>query len=237
MPLEPSVNKSAIRAVVMDPNVFATTLIVVLVDFYGVEFMGWAPVTIRMETEEDFGLQWHQANYDRLMAGVALVTSNSFYKSLPDFIELSNILSGTPAHPGVFAPADAAECAWGITEALLLSPPDDEEPFTAEIRAYIGKICEMEGIVTPPDILRIGLHASDLKVKVGNDFGDDPELFGAIWQNEASKTEDINDLVKGRLTLLVQQLAGLQLKNGNTTDIAKRMLRNLKAKPSGGTPL
>lgn len=236
MPFE-NMFKRSTRALLLDPNTFATTMIVALTDFYGTEFLNWAPETIRIETEEDYAFEWHQTNYDRLMAGIALVTSNSFYKSLPDFIELSNILSGAPAHPGVFEPADPAECAWGVTEALLLAPPDEDEPFNEEIRAYIGKVCEMEGIITLPDILRIGIRDPNLKVRIHNDFGDDPDMYGAIWKVESEKTEDINDLVKMRLTLLVQQLAGLQLVNGDTTDIAKRMLRNLNAVPEGGGAL
>jgi hypothetical protein len=237
MPSDIPPNRAAVKKVLTDPNTFATMIIVVLVDFYGTEFVNWAPQTIREETEADFGIEWPQANFDRLMAGVALVVTDSFYKSLPDFIELCNILAGSPATPGVFDLADAGECAWGITEALLLSPPDDEEPFTEEIRTYIGKVCEMEGIITPPDILRLAIMSGDHKIRVHNEYSDDPEMYGAIWQMEADKTDDINDLVKSRLALLIQQLGNLQLINGQTSEIARRMLTNLNSKPRGGSPL
>lgn len=225
------------RQILLDANAFATTLVVALTDFYGTEFFAWAPQTIRMETEEDFGFRWPDANFDRLMAGVALVTTDRFYKSLPDFIEICNVLSGSAVTPGVFDPADAAECAWGITEALLLGPPDDEEAFTEEIRAYIGKVVEMEGIITPPDILRIGIVDNNRKYKVQTDFSDDPEMFNAIWDIEAGKTDDINQLIKERLTLLVTQLGSLKLKNGETADIAKKMLANLERRPASGSAL
>lgn len=237
MPFEQKMSNAEIRMVLTGPNSFATTMIVVLVDQYGTEFLNWSPETIRMETEEDFGFEWPSANFDRLMAGVALVVGDSFYINLPDFIELCNILSGAPATPGVFEPADPGECAWGITEALMLAPPDKEEPFTEEIRAYIGKVCEMEGIINPPDILRLSMHAQDLKIKVSNNFSEDPEMYGAIWKNEADKTQDINDLVKERLMLLVQQLASLRLLHGQVGEIAKKMLKNLAAKPKEGSPL
>jgi hypothetical protein len=76
-----------------------------------------------------------------------------------------------------------------------------------------------------------------LKIRVHNDFSDDPDMYAAIWETEASKTEDINDLVKARLTLLIQQLAVLKLVNGNAGGIAKRMLKSLNAAPTGGGPL
>lgn len=233
----PNLNQPHMHQVFTDPNSFATTLVVCLMDIYGPDAFSWAPETIRREIEEDFGVQWPRANFDRLMAGIAMVTTDTFYKNLPDFIELCNILSGAPATPGVFAPADAADCAWGITEAILLSPPDEEEPFIEEIRAYVGKVVEMEGILSPPDILRLGILSQDHKIKAHNNFSDDPEMFNAIWGTEQDKTDDINDLVKGRLTLLVQQLGSLRLRNGSTGKIAQQMLKNLSALPAGGHPL
>ncbi len=233
----PIANRGLLQKVLVHPDTFATTLVVCLVDTYGTEVFDWSPETIRLETEQDFSIQWPQSNFDRLMAGCALVKTDNFYKNLPDFIELCGILSGAPAHPGVFAPADAAECAWGVTETLLLSPPDEAEPFSDEIRAYIGKVVEMEGIISPPDILKIGILSGDYRIRVHNDFSDDPELYGAIWGTEQDKTDDINDLVKGRLTLLIQQLSSLQLTNGDTSKIAKQMLTSLKAHPVGGQPL
>jgi hypothetical protein len=221
MPAEKTHSKAQIRAILSDPNTFATTLIVAIIDFYGTEFTNWDPATILMETEEDFGFQWPQANFDRLMAGMALLKTDSFYKNPSDFVELCNILSGAPATPGIFSPADTTECAWGITEALLLAPPHDAEPFSEEVRAYIGRACEEEGIINPPDILKIGIPSGALKIKVSNNYSDDPELYGAIWQEEKSKTDDINDLVKMRLMLLVQQLSTLPL-----VTVQQRRLQN-----------
>lgn len=234
-----SQNRKLIKDALIDPNTFATTMIVILSDYYGQEMFTWAPQTIRMETEEDFDMKWPQANLDRLMAGIAILTTDNFYKSLPDFIELCNILSGSAATPGVFEPADAGECAWGITEALLIEPPDetDENPFDDQIRAFIGKTLELEGIIVPPDILKIATGREGLKLNIHNDYSDDPELYGAIWQAEESKTEDINSLVKERLTLLLNQLSVVQLMNGTTSEIAKKMLKGLNAHPKGGTPL
>jgi hypothetical protein len=238
MPFEAN-SQMSVKDILSNPNTFATTMLLCVIDQYGTDVLSWSPQTILMETEEDFGFKWPPANFDRLMAGIAVLITDRFYKSLPDFIEICNILAGSPASPGVFDPADTTECAWGITEALLLSPPDDNdrEPFIEEIRAYIGKVLEAEGIINPPDILRIGIIGMDKRYKVHNDFSDDPEMYNAIWDTEASKTQDINELTKDRLFLLVNQLELLQLKNGSTTEIAKKMLQNLSSTPRKGSPL
>jgi hypothetical protein len=221
----------------LDPNSFATTLITAVVDLYGTEAFTWAPETLLMELEDDLGTPLDPLLYDRLMAGISIIVTDRFYKSLPDFIEMCLVLSGASFDPSVFQPADSDDCAWGITEALLLAPPDEENPFSDEIRGYIGYVTQMEGIITPPDILRIGTRDEDVLSKVQSGFSDDPEMSQAIWQAEASKTEDINSLVKERLFLLIQQLSSLRLKHGETGDVAKRLLRNLQSRPAGGSPL
>src|SRR5687768_5208130 len=92
--------KPTLRTILTNQETFATPLVVAMLDEYGTEFLTWSPRTIRMETEADFGIDWPQLNFDRLMAGVALLTTDAFYSSLPDFIDLCNILSGSPASPG-----------------------------------------------------------------------------------------------------------------------------------------
>jgi len=231
MPTSKQISKAAAFT---DPNAFATTMVVVLIDAFGTEALNWHPATIRLETEEAFGFKWDATNFDRLMAGIAIVITDSFYRSLPDFIELCSILSGGDATPGEFSPVDALECAWGITEALLLSPPgrDEDKPFSEEICAFIGKITEMEGIVTLPDILRIGTRDEDLVSKVRDTYSDDPELFASIFEVEAERTNEINEIIKARLQQLMQQLASLQLTNGSTMQLAKRVAGGLAATES-----
>lgn len=222
--------KSIIKKVFQDQNAFASTMMIAALDLYNTEMLTWSPVTIKLETEQDLGFVWDSINFDRLMSGTALITTDRFYKSLPDFIELCNVLSGSGISPEVFDPADALECAWGITEALLLAPPDDEEPFTEEIRGYIGKVLDQEGIIQAPDILRIAIRDKDNISRITNDFSDDPELFGAIWKNENAKTQEINDIVKERLLLLTQQLAALPLVNGNAAELIEKIQQNMSAK-------
>lgn len=219
------------KAVWQNQDSFATTLLTVFVDTYGTEGFDWDPLTIQTEIEQDFAVKLPRAVFDRLMAGIAIVSTDSFFKSLPDFINLCNILSGDSFDPTVFDPADAGECAWGMTEALLLSPPDDDEkePFAQEIVDYIGEAIKSEGILTPPDILRVGLRADakDLIDRIQYDFSDDPEMFNAIFDTEKSKTEDINRLVKARLSALVQQLEALPLSNGDASGAAKKLMSSL----------
>lgn len=219
------------RRVWLDEESMATTLVTLFLDRYGPEGLGWDPMTVHAEVQDDFNVTLPQPVFDRLMAGIAIVTTDSFYKSLPDFIHLCNILGGDDYDPTVFDPADAAECAWGITEVLLLSPPDDEDedPFSDEIVAYIGEVLAEEGMIKPPDILRIGLKdgGRELIDRVNYDYSDDPTMFQAIWDMEKIRTDDVNNMIKVRLGRLVRQLEALPLENGSTKDVVERLLHNL----------
>jgi hypothetical protein len=214
-----------------NPNSFATTLVVLFADTYGMEAFDWDPMTIQSEIEQDFAVKLNRNIFDRLMAGIAVVSTDSFFSSLPDFINICNVLSGDSYDPTVFDPADTVECAWGMTEALLLSPPDDdtEEPFNQEIVDYISETLKLEGILTPPDILKIGLKEDfqELVNKVRYDFSDDPAMFSGIFEVQKEKADDINITIKARLTELINQLGRVHLNNGDTSEVASKLLKSL----------
>jgi hypothetical protein len=201
---------------------FASVLLTLFLDRFGMEALEWDPATIALEIEEEFNVALPRLSFDKLMVAIQLLTTDRFFKNLPDFIQFCNVLDGDPYHPETFDPADAEEVAWGITEAMLISPPDDKdsEPFTNEIRAYIGKVLDREGIINAPDILRIALRQARVSPSI-DDFSDDPEMFSAIYAVEAGKTAEINDTIKTKTQILSAQLAALQLNNGSTQQVAK----------------
>lgn len=206
----------------------ATVLLTMFLDRFGTEALEWDPATIALEVEDEFDVDLPQLSLDRLIVAIQILTTDRFFKRLPDFIAFCNVLDGDPFQPDTFDPADAEEVAWGITEALLISPPedDDPEPFTDEIRAYIGSVLDSEGILNPPDILRIALRIVNVSPAM-KDFSDDPTMFNAIYDVEAGKTEDINQSIRFRTELLTEQLAALSLKNGTTQHVAEMLKKSL----------
>ena len=222
-------DKQRKTAAFTEPGSFATTMVMLLVDTYGTECFEWAPDTLKMEIEDDFQLKIPPANFDRLLTGINLILSDDFYKSLPDFINYCNILSGDTYDPRTWDPADAAECAWGITEGLLLSPPDDddENPFDVEIVSYIGEVLNQEGIITPPDVLKIAARSQDPASFVAGNFSDDPTMFNVVYDLETSKTDEINQAVRGSLQALATQLELVPLRSGSAQDAVMQMMQSL----------
>lgn len=146
-----------IRRLLESPDTFGTILLVLCVDTWP-ECLGdkddptrgpWHPATFRAELEQHFGAKVPPGNIDKLMAAVTIVTTDLFFTNVRSFIPLANVLAGDEFDPRVWEPADVVECAWGITEALLLDPPDNDnpEPFSDEIRYYIGAVLKEEGFV------------------------------------------------------------------------------------------
>lgn len=221
---------------------YATTMLVLCWDAFahmpgterGDEWMQWHPGAMRRNIDETFGTKVSTGNFDRLMAAISVLTSDDFFQDVKAFIPLANVLAGSEFAPDEFDPADSAECAWAVSEALLINPPeDDDKPtFCDEIRRYIGYVLRDEGYITPPDVLRIAIDG-DFSAKVTYDFGDDPIMFGAIHQVQTGKTAEIESVIREQLLELAEQLQSLPLKHGNTSGVQELVRKAVnKAKPT-----
>jgi hypothetical protein len=217
-------------------QMFGASLITLFIDCYGTEGLTWDPVTVQLEIEQDSGIEIPATSFDRLLTAINLIVTNTFFTSVPDFLRACVVLSGHEVSPSNLILPDAVDLAWGITEALFISPPEDDDhnPFVPEITAYIGHVLDSEGIINPPDVLRIATRDKELSDRVNYDYSDDPEMFGAINQMESGKTDDINRVIRGRMTALIIQLQSLPIRNGKMEQVIKRMLASL---PKGEEPL
>lgn len=237
--------RAMLSGVLASPDAFGTTLLVWCVETWGTECLHdpddpdrgpWHPDTFRSMLEQQCGVTLPPANLDRLMAAVAVVTTDLFFRSITGFIRLANVLSGDAVDPDEFEKADAGECAWAITEALLLHPPEDgEELFSEEIRHYLAHVLRDEGFVTPPDVLRLAIDGDD-SAKVAYEFADDPAMFSMIHQVQADKTADVEDAIRTNLTHLLAQLKTLPLQHGRVDELEKQVERALAASRAKAPP-
>lgn len=225
---QPKKGHEAMRSVWTNSEAYTTTLVLCFIDTYGTEGLEWDPMTIRKEIEEDFNIKIPAKTFNKLMAGINIATTDQFYTSLPDFIDLCNIMSGDTLDPRWFDPADPEECAWGITEAMFISPPEREEenPFSPDIVGYIAEVVKAHGIQNPPDVLKIGLRedAAQIAENVAQTFSDDPEMYSAIWKVQQQKSDDIRTYVKQNLKGMLDQIEKLPLNNGDVSNIVKKMM-------------
>lgn len=231
--------KAAARALLLSEDTFATILFALVIDTYGPEVLGrqedgswedpWHPQTISMELERDYSLTLPKVTLDKIMSAITLVTTNFFYKDVRKFIDICNILSGDDFSPDTFDPATAAEVMWGVSEALLISPPDDDNDadteFSPEIQGYIAAVLKEEGIAKAPDVLRLGAE-SDASEHIQANFGDDPEMFSMIWKTQAAKSDDLKQMVIENLQAMALQLRVLPLNTGSK-DRLLQLIKNV----------
>lgn len=227
------------KAILLNHETPATVLLVIAADLLGPEFLQWDPEAIRMELDEALGTKLPEYSLNRLMAAIELVTSDVFYRDLPTFNRLCVALFHGILIVETFEPADAIDIAWGITEAMLIWPPDpkDESPFSEDIIAYIAAEMKNEGIMMPPDVLRLGGGDGKLWEKVQMDFSDDPGMFASIYAIERARTDEINALVKAKLRNVLDLLNELPLNTGDTKGAVERMFGALKQTEQKGSEL
>lgn len=219
--------RQQLRARLADEETFATVLITIVLDLYGTEALEWSPDTLVMEIHDDFALDLPRSCLDKIMCSIGLLTTNDFYKRLPVFMEYCNVLAGDDFRPETVEPPDAVECGWGIVEGLLLSPPDEDEPFTEEIRYFIGKVLAAEGITDPPDVLAIALLDGPSTADYSPDYsgmalGDDTS-FQVQWQDQQQHRQDVINTIREQTSELIRQLANLPLRNGRTEGLMEKL--------------
>ena len=215
------------RSILVDTDTHALPLLTLFLDRYTTDGLYWDPQTIEMEIEDDFQIQLPPVNFDKLMAAITVLTTDDFFWSLPDFIHLCNIFSNDTHSPETFDPADSSEIAWGIVEAMLIAAPEDENPFKPEIIGYISETMRNEGIINPPDVLKVAQQ--DPGYRQPENFSDDPVMFEMIYKFAQQKTEDVEAYVKNNLRGLVDQMSKLPLVNGNVDDITGKMKKFLSS--------
>lgn len=218
-----------IRKFLTDRDTFATTLAVLVVDRYGIEALHWTPETLKLELQTDFDVPIPQSILDKLMAACGIMTTDTFFKSLPHFIQYCNILAGDQFDPSVFNPATTAEMAWAITEGLLLYPPDEDEPFTDDIRHYIGAMLKEEGFTIPPQILQIALYDDEQPADPFADFSDDPEMYNAMFDSKKDMSTEVDQMVRENVQDLVRQISSLPLENGDTQQLTEQLRKGLRS--------
>src|SRR5580692_3686067 len=82
------------------PDLFGFTLLLMYIDSFANEeddlntVLNWDPATVEMEIRQEFGAELSANAFDRLMTARSILTSNSFFVSVTDFVRGCVVLSG-----------------------------------------------------------------------------------------------------------------------------------------------
>lgn len=226
----PTADKRKAKKLWQAEDTFATCLFVMAIDTLDTEFFNWADEALRLELAETFNATIPQSSFDRLQAAVKIVTTDTFTRSEASFVDFCHILSGEIYDPALgWAPNDCMELAWGLTEGTIiwwLTYGEPLEDFSLAIRHYIGHVLELEGILHPPDVLKIGL-IDQRSSGITDDAQTHPELAEAIHHNDQIKTQAIEETLRDRLHSLMEQLGTLPLTNARAGNFVAQLRRGM----------
>ena len=138
----------------LDPDTFTTSVLAILKDEYGDEFMEWDPATIEIELRALGVKEMPEHLANKINAGTALFTSNLFFVSLETFIATTLVLNNIPVTTESMLLPDIDDILWAATEVRLLLGKDyPENEYGHDIARLTGKLLADDGIYTPPQLL------------------------------------------------------------------------------------
>lgn len=211
--------RTELKRVFEDPETYASTMIVALVDRLGVEFFTWDPNTIKLELSALYQAEAPAENLDKLNAMLLAITTNQFYVSLESFTNICNALVGYGVDFRVYDPAELDEMAWGVTEVGLMAPPEQDdlaEAFSEEIRYYVGQRAQEEGLARLPRPLDSFGILTDAGYNAEDKADIDSEMYAAYHTSQQGEITEIQSWVKERLSELFRQIEQLPLVHGDS---------------------
>ncbi len=156
---------------------FALSLVTAFLAVNGTEALEWEPDTLRLEIQDDFGVDPSQTVMDKLQAGITLMTTDHFYTYWEPFEEIVHVLNDYQADFTVMRPPTPEEMGWAVVEAYLIDQESETGSpmsglFTPEVKAYVAAILHKQGYYKSPETLQF----IDMSILHPNPEKDHPEL-------------------------------------------------------------
>ena len=193
-------------SLITSEETFASTLLVLMIDRFEKTFLSgeegpWTAEMLRIEIKEQFGVAIPDDNLGKLIAGIALLTTDNFFRSLPSFLFTIHGLLGDGTDWSYAEPIDLEDLAWAMMEATLLFPPQEEDLFDSQIVAYCKTMVRREGLLAPPSVLTFA--------KEEEAYGNITPYDENVMKEQADRTNAINEYIEEQLEVLIRQIASI----------------------------
>jgi hypothetical protein len=191
---------------IQSDETFASTLLIMVIDRLGPELLTgedgpWTAATLRLEIQEAFGVTISDDNLGKLMAAIAVITTDNLFRGVPSFLFTIHGLLGDGMDWSYAEPIDVEDLAWAMVEAVLLMPPEKEDIFDAQIVAYCRSMLKREGLMSPPWVLSFA--------KEDAVYGDIVIYGEDILLEQANRTEDVNVYLEQQQQRLLNQISSI----------------------------
>jgi len=205
---------------------FASTLLILMFDRFGDAFLTgengpWTAETIRLEVKDQFCVDIPDSNLGKLMSAIAVLVTDNFFRSLPSFLFTIHGLLGDGTDWSYAEPMDLEDLAWAMTEALLLSPAQEEDLFDSQIVAYCNTLVKREGLLSPPSVLCFAKEEAA--------YGEITAYDEDIMMEQADRTNAINEYIEEQTQALLSQIASVPSLNVTTSSLYAALVSELEA--------
>ncbi len=211
-----------------DPDAIGSVLLIGLLDEFGTEMLDWEPETLRQEVRQTWNTTVPTRNWDKIWALATVLTTDNFYSSLDGFIHICNALSSHGADFQRFDPATIQEICWALAEVQMLNPPEKDDVFNDEIRAYMKARLDEEGFLKAPQLMRPYVP-DQAEESVEDTLAMDGIDYNGFWDKQQRDRLEIDEYVRRRLFTLVQGIAALPLRNSDRKAVQDLQQRVSKA--------
>ena len=205
-----------------DPAVFASTASLCVFDMLGYGAMEWEPETIRAELRDTYGVDVDSTLSDKINAGMALLSSDLYHKSLEAFTTINAAFNLRPISSNDFNVNTLDEVMWGVVEASLLEGPDDffKAGFSHDIGRYVGELLSMEGCTKPPKALSFAEFEPSELDKRDILLSSDPIAAEAYWRRQEGISKELSDMASGNVAELLKDIGEVAFKHGDVSGAA-----------------
>jgi hypothetical protein len=199
--------------ILKDPEVFSTSALAILFDEFGTECTEWDPDSLGMEILDAFNVDASDELLDRLIAGMALLTSNSFFVDVNAFTAICNSLNRGVVMSDSWVPADLDDVLWGVTEALFLLGDDyNVEDYSHNVKRYVGVLLQQKGIKKIPSVLSFAEIDEDA-VDVYDSYGGDEIMEQAFWDAQQEEKDNLESDNVALINQYMDQLRTLPIRS------------------------
>ena len=224
-------HKEQVHEALSKPDLYCSSVLLLLSDNIGPEVGEWEPESIYTELHTMFDIEADKLLADKINASLTLVGTDLYHKSLEAFTSLNTVMNFKYADFHSFTPNTMEDLIWGVTEARLIEGGKDfdVQGFSHDISRYTALTLSAEGLTKPPTILKFAefdpgeLDNRDMALAA------DPLIATTYWQRNDETMNVLNTYTVAKLKKLFEQLRTLPLKHGeNVSQKIEAAMANIK---------
>lgn len=195
-----------------DRTIHASSLLAGFVGLYGLEALSWDPSTIDMELSDDFDGKIKNEVFDKLMAAVTAITTDTVYRDVGVFDSTISAFSGGGLSDEDDIPT-VEELCLTVAELFVIDPAPEQVKFDAgrwhhDVRKYCRVVLDDEGFAISPAVLS---WVPNRPPKVAAHSEPNPAELAATIAEQEARAKEVDVWVDGHVEQIVQEVRDMGL--------------------------